>query len=196
MKEKLKNNYKGMILSIFPSVAFYMVYRIYSYKYAILTGFVIGFLIYGCKYKKFKKITAFDKIGIFGLVIQTVIGIVAENPKTYFLYPLMQNIVLSSICLVSLVMKTNAISYIAKDFSESEEIQEILNPAYRRLTLIWGLYFIFRMVIKIVGLIKLSFDQLYVINWFSGAPINALLLLYSFWYPNEYLRRLRENKSI
>lgn len=191
-----KTQYKEIIWSTLPAIVFYLVYKIFSYKYAILIGFLLGFYAYGHKYTKHKKLSTFDKIGVFGLLTQTVIGLIAENPKIYFLYPLAQNIVFASVFLISLIIDNDAISYIAKDFSESEEILKLCKPTYRRLTLIWGLYFTFKIVVKVIGLIKLSFDQLYIINWILGTPGTALLLIYSFWLPNKYFKSLEEHEVV
>jgi len=188
----LKKSSKEVVSGILPAITFYVVYKMFSYQYALITGILIGLLIYGHKYRKSKKISAFDKIGLFGLVTQTLIGLIAENPKTYFLYPLIENALFGCIFLISLIMKTDAISFIAREFTESEDILKLLRPAYRKLTLIWGLYFALRMSIKIFGLLKLSFDQLYAINWILGMPISTFLLIYSFSYPNKYFKRLKE----
>lgn len=192
----MKRSYKEAIVSAFPAIVFYVVYKFFSYQYALIIGILIGIFVYGHKYKKFKKISTLDKIGLFGLIIQTIIGLIAKNPKIYFLYPLIENIIFALIFFLSLMMKTDAISFIARDFTDSEDIMNLLRPAYRKLTLLWGLYYVLRIVIKILGLLKLSFEQLYIINWIFGMPVSAFLVIYTFSYPNKYYKQLEISKNM
>ena len=91
----MRNRYKTILFSLIPAIIFIISYRLLTFKYAVIIGFTLGIIIYTGKYLKNKKLTVFDYLGMFGLVSQTVISIIAENPKIYFVYPLVENSIYS-----------------------------------------------------------------------------------------------------
>jgi len=85
----------------------------------------------------------------------------------------------------------------AKDFVESEHVLQLMRPTYRKLTIMWSVYFMIKAAVKVFGLMNWSFEQLYTINWILGTPISALLMFYSFTYPNRvYDKRHRVESKV
>lgn len=185
----MKSSYKTILISLLPAIIFFLVYKYISFRYAIILGFCIGVIIYLSKYIQEKRLTSFDYLGIFGLVFQTVIGFLAENPKTYFIYPLISSSIYAILFGISLLFKHDVVSYLAKDFVETEKIYIKCKPLYRTITYIWTFYFFIKVIIKLIGLYVWSFDLLYLVNWLIGTPITLLLLWFSFSYPEKYCER-------
>lgn len=181
----MRRSHKEVFLSVLPAIIFLLSYRNVSYKFALITGLVSGVIVFGYKYKANGKLSAFDNIGIFGLIVQSSISFIAEDPQMYFIYPIIQNAVFALVFIISLFTPLDACSYIAKDFTESEEILKLMRPTYKKLTIVWSMYYLVKMTVKIFGIMNWSFEQLYTVNWILGTPVSALLLFYSFTYPNR-----------
>ena len=177
---------KETMLSLIPALIFLVIYRTISFKMAIIYGFIFGAIIYTFKYMKNKSLTSFDYLGIFGLLSQTIIGYLAKNPMTYFIYPLIDNLLYMMIFIASLLIKKDAVSFLAKDYVESEEMFIKLKPAFKKISLIWAGFFGIKALIKIIGMTSWSFELLYSINWIIGTPLTLFLLWFSFTYPDKY----------
>lgn len=192
----MSRKYKEIILSLIPALIFLIVYRTLSFRIALICGFVIGAIIYISKYKKYKSLSSFDYLGIFGLVSQTIIGYLAKNPMTYFIYPLIENILYMIVFAASLIMKKDVISFLAKDYVESEEILVKLKPVFRKITLLWVVFFAIKLLVKIIGMTSWSFELLYSINWIMGTPISLFLLWFSFTYPDKFYKNKYEISNL
>lgn len=182
----MNSKFKEIILSLIPALIFLIMYKTTSFKMALICGFVIGAIVYITKYKRNKSLSSFDYLGIFGLLSQTIIGYMAKKPMTYFVYPLIENLLYMIVFAISLLVKKDAVSFIAKDYFDNEEMRTKLQPAFRKVSLIWAIFFGIKALIKIVGMTSWSFELLYSINWIMGTPLSLLLLWFSFTYPDKY----------
>jgi len=194
-EKNMRRSHREILLSVLPAILFLIVYKYVSYKVALIVGLMSGLLVFTLKYRSKGKFSAFDKIGIFGLVAQSSISIIAENPQIYFLFPLVQNIVFAAVFIISLFTSVDACSYIAKDFVDSESSLQLMRPTYRKLTVMWSLYYLLKVFVKIFGLMNWSFEELYTINWVLGTPVSLLLLFYSFSYPNKVYEKIHCENS-
>lgn len=182
----MNSKFKEILLSLIPALIFLIVYRTTSLKMAIIFGFTIGAIIYINKYRKSKSLSSFDYLAIFGLFSQTIIGYLAKNPMTYFVYPLIENLLYMMVFVVSLLIKKDAVSFLAKDYVENKDMLRKLKPAFNRLTLICAIFFGIKVLVKVIGMTSWSFELLYSINWIMGTPLSILLLWFSFTYPDKY----------
>lgn len=180
----MKKQHLEICRSLLPAVLFLIVFKVYSYDLALITGLAIGTAIYGYTYKKKGCLSALDKIGLLGLIIQSIIGLIANNEKMYFAYPLVQNAVVTMLLFISLFLKDDIISLIARDFNDEED-RELMRPTYRKLTMMWGVFFLIRTVVKVIGLLNWSFEMLYTVNWVLGTPVSVAMIYLSFSYPNK-----------
>jgi intracellular septation protein A len=192
----MRKSQKEIIKSLLPAILFMVVYKFYSYKIALGVGLIFGATIYISEYRKHRKLSSMDKLGLFGLIIQSVLGALASNPKVYFVYPLIENIVFAVIFIGSLFTKNNIISLFAKDYASDDKAYEIMKPAYYRLTLIWGVFFLIKAIIKGVGIMSWSFELLYSVNWILGTPLSVVLLWFSFNYPNIVYKKYNSGNEI
>lgn len=167
----MNSKFKEILLSLIPTSIFLIMYRTISFKVAIISGFAIGVIIYTYKYRKNKSLSSFDYLGIFGLLSQTIIGYLAKNPMTYFVYPLIENLLYMMVFAISLLIKKDAVSFLARDYVENEEMLIKLQPAFRKVSLIWVAFFGIKALIKIIGMTSWSFELLYTINWIMGTPL-------------------------
>lgn len=185
-----------MVKSLLPAILFMVVYKFYSYKIAIGVGLLFGAAIYISEYRKHSKLSNMNKLGLFGLIIQSILGALASNPNVYFVYPLIENIVFAVIFMGSLFTRNTIITLIAKDYVSDNKAYEIMKPAYYKLTLIWGLFFIIKAIIKGIGIMNWSFELLYSVNWILGTPLSIVLLWFSFQYPNMIYKKYNANNEI
>jgi len=162
----------------------------------VIVGFGIGIALYLHKYITDKHLSSVNILGIVGLVLQTIISLFAENPKMYFIYPIISSCIYTLAFGVSILLKKDIISILAKNMTKGEEIFELLKPTYRKLTIMWFGFFAFKTVVKLLGVSQLSFEILYSINWVLGTPVTMALMWFSYWYPQKALERMRLGKVI
>lgn len=179
-----KQGTREIIKSLFPAILFMVLYKNISFRVALIVAFAVGIVVYSMEYKKNRKLTSMDKLGIFGLITQTIMALFANNPKTYFIYPLIENVIFAIIFFGSLFLKMDAVTYISQDFTEGEALKELI-PLHRKLTTLWGIYYILKAVIKVIGLMSWSFDTLYWVSWITGTPMFIVLIWASFHYPRK-----------
>ncbi len=193
----MRDGYKDIVISVIPALAFILIYTYFSFGYAILSGFGIGIVVYTYKYFKHKRLSTLNYLGIFGLIIQTIISLISENQMTYFIYPIISNSVYASAFGISILAKKDLISIIGKSTCKTEEIFTVLRPTFKKVSIIWLTFFTIKAVIKLVGLYSLSFESLYLISWIVGTPMTVFLLWFTYWYPDIVYSRIKKNiKSI
>ena len=192
----MRRSHVEIIKSLFPALLFIFLYRVYSFILALIVGIISGILIYSVEFKKNKKFSSMDIMGILGLGVQIIMGLLVKNLKTYFIYPLIENAIFLTICIGLLFTKIDIVSYISRDYNAEDDF-DIMQPAYRKLTILWRIYFLIRVCIKVLGIMSWSFEMLFTINWIFGTPISIVLLWYSFYYPNKVYTCLKSsNKQV
>lgn len=190
-----KQGMREIIKSLLPAILFMILYKGISFKAALIVGFTVGIIIYSIEHRKNGKLTSMDKLGVFGLITQTIMALLAKNPKMYFIYPLIENLIFVVIFLGSLFLKMDAVTYISKDFTEGETLKDLI-PLHRKLTILWGIYYLVKALIKVIGLMKWSFDTLYWVSWITGTPMFIALVWASFYYPRKkYNKIMLEEKN-
>lgn len=170
--------------SLFPAILFMILYETTSFKLALVGGFLIGGVIYSIEFRKNNALSSMDKLGIFGLVTQTSLALLAKNPKTYFIYPIIENLFFAGVFLISLLLKTDAVTYISKDFTEGKSMKALV-PLQRKLTFLWGIYYIVKAIIKIIGYYNWTFETLYWVSWLTGTPMFIAMIWASFYFPKR-----------
>ncbi len=188
----MNTKYREMLREVIPAIVFMVIYKYISFSWAVLISFGIGLIIYVREYLKLKKLKPFSYLGIFSLVTQTIISFVFKNPKAYYVYPLISNSIYAFIFGVSLIRKKDIVSYLARDLCEREEDFYILKPAFRRVTIMWFIFYVLKIIIKGFGLMNWSFDTLYYVNFVLGMPVTLYLIWYSFDYPEKYYKRVQK----
>lgn len=188
----MNSKFKEILREIIPAIIFMVIYKYISFSWAVSSSFGIGLTIYIQEYIKLKKLKPFSYLGIFSLVSQTIISFVFTNPKVYYVYPLISNSVYTFIFGVSLIIKKDVISYLARDLCEREEDFYILKPAFRRVTIMWFIFYLLKVIIKGFGFINWSFDTLYYVNLFFEMPATLYLIWYSFVYPEKYYKKVKK----
>lgn len=191
----MKSKYNDIFISCIPAIIFILVYRNYTFKIAVITGFGIGIVLFIHKYITRKSLSSINKLGFVGLIIQTAISLIAENENMYFVYPIISNSIYSLAFGISILINKDLISIIARSMISNEGTFELLKPVYRKISGIWFVFFLLKTVTNLIGLGTLSFEILYGVNWTLGTPITLMLLWFSFWYPNKILAKLRINET-
>lgn len=81
----MKKKFEEVLLSLIPAIIFLFLYKMVSFRSAVVVGFLLGGVVYTWKYVRYKKLMSFDYLGMFSLIVQSIVGVLAENPKTYFI---------------------------------------------------------------------------------------------------------------
>lgn len=187
---------EDLIISFIPSISFMFIYKLISFKVALMISLLFGCIIYSLKILKYKKLTTLNILGVIGLITSTLLGLLTNNPTTMFLYPIISNFVYGILFTGSYFTQNDIISSIAKSFIESDEVFITVRPGLRFTNLIWGGYYIIKVFIKLI-MIKsnISFDIIYSINWLMGYPVFISLYLFSYKYSERYYLKLKRVKN-
>ncbi len=177
---------KNLIIGLFPALLFYLLYNNVSFTVAVIVGFIISVSANIFQYKKTNKVSLFYLLGFVGVVVQTIAGLLVNNEQSYFLVPAILNFIYGSLFFGSLFMKENLVMRISREFLKRTIDLTPYIPVYKLLTIIWGAFFYFKGLIKVLGVYNLSVNELIWLNWILGSPLYIALFALSAWLPNWY----------
>ncbi len=187
---RILKHQKDLLISIMPAIIFMLVYNSISFRIAIIVGLVIGTLVYAISFYYHKNLTPLNILGIIGLLASSFLGFITDNPRTVFVYPIVSGLIYATIFIGSYFTKFDVISIVARGFYESEVIFDQCRPSLRRLTLLWGGFYLIKVGLKLFILRSTtSIELIYGLNWIMGYPLTILMTFVSFKYPDRYYFR-------
>jgi hypothetical protein len=102
------------------------------------------------------------------------------------------DILLGATVLTSLAISRPIASWVASDvypFTPEMRASETFVEVMRTVTLVWGLYFLARAVVRLIALLTLSTDHYVLVIALSDAPFLIALLAWSIHYTSGAFRR-------
>jgi intracellular septation protein A len=132
------------------------------------------------------------RIGLAIALVQAVAALASRSPIGYFAPPVIVNLVYGSAFLVSVAIGRPLAGVLALEtYPLSPEIRAL--PAVRRtfahISVVWGLYLLFRAAFRLVVLLNYSVDVYVLVNVLTAGPMIAGLMMWSFWYGLRKIRR-------
>lgn len=182
----MNNKSLDIFKSLISTLIFILFYKYFPFRVAAILGILYGGIFFIYKYKKYKKLGSFDIVAITGLLIQFILVVISKNKVIYFVYPIISNLIYAIIFGVSLVRKKDVASFLAKDMCTNKKTYIILLPAFRKITFLWLIFFLFKAIIGVSGIIFFPFESLYWIQWIIGTPGYFLLSWFGFYYCKRY----------
>jgi hypothetical protein len=178
--------------SIFPPLIFLAVNAWVGFDWAI--GVALAIAIGLAFLRIFRRESLFYALGgvvavLFAYLLSRLIG----GAEGYFLPSIVNSAVLVLLCIVSvLVGKPLAAwsSYLTRRWPLQWYWQPLIRPAYTEVTLIWGLFFLFKVITQLGLFQNQQADTLAWVSWISGWPALVLLLIASYLYGSWRLERL------
>ncbi len=192
----MENKLLEVSKSLISTLIFVLLYRYLPFKVAVIIGVIYGALFYIHKYIKYRRLESFDTVAVTGLAVQLLLSLISKNKMVYFIYPIISNSVYSAIFGVSLVRKKDVASYLAKDMCRDKETYTTLLPAFRRITFLWLGFFLLKAFVGAFGIIYLSFEDIYWIQWVIGTPGYFLLSWFGFYYCKKYYIKVKSLEAL
>ncbi len=192
----MENKLLEVSKSLISTLIFVLLYRYLPFKVAVIIGVLYGALFYIHKYIKYRRLESFDTVAVTGLAVQLLLSLISKNKMVYFIYPIISNSVYAAIFGVSLVRKKDVASYLAKDMCRDKETYTTLLPAFRRITFLWLGFFLLKAFLGALGIIYLSFEDIYWIQWVIGTPGYFLLSWFGFYYCKKYYIKVKSLEAL
>lgn len=76
------------------------------------------------------------------------------------------------------VRNKSILHYLAKDF-EIRSLEQIPVSDMKSINVIWIIYFVLKIIVKLVGILYLDFNMLYWIVFLQGDPMMILMIVIS-----------------
>jgi intracellular septation protein A len=128
------------------------------------------------------------------VLIQGVIGLAFGSAKVYLAQPVVLNLLLGLVFLVTTLRGKPFAGLFAEElypFPAEVKESETFRRAFGRVSVVWAVYFLLRGLIRLY-MLRGSVDAFVVVNFVTGFPIIAALVSWSVWYITRSFRRSEE----
>jgi hypothetical protein len=131
------------------------------------------------------------RIALVLVATRAVVGLSSGSARVYLAQEIGIDALLACVVLGSLAGKRPFASWF------TEEIQPVppavsssvsFRGAMRRITIVWGGYFLIRALVRLTALLTLTTDQFVLVAALSDAPFLVALLAWSVYYASRTLR--------
>lgn len=143
-------------------------------------------------YKK-EKLT-YALFGVLGVLFLSSLAFLTNNAANYYLGGLISSFSLATLSLGSLLFNRPVVaimSHLARGWPMEWFLRKDILPAYREVTLIWGLLFSLRGALQLTLYLRGSVTALAFTNAILGFPFTSTILLSSYIYGLFRLNRLK-----
>lgn len=162
---------------VIPAALFNIVYNIIGIIPAVVIS--ILFSLFSVIYSKAKGngngIKNSQIIGILGLICSAVAIILSGDEKTYYIPSVFQNMLFLGFAIALSVKRKSILHYLTKDF-EIPSLERIPETDMMSVNIIWIIYFVLKIIVKIAGIMYLDFNTLYWVVFLQGDPMMLLMI--------------------
>jgi hypothetical protein len=125
------------------------------------------------------------------VALQAVVGLVTGSARLYLAQPAIVGVVVGLVFLASAVTARPLVGLVAVDLLRAPpeiEADEDFHRAFRLVTLVWAGYLLARALARLAVLAFSSVEWFLVVTAVTGAPLMAVLALWSAAYAVRALR--------
>lgn len=177
---------------ILPTIIFYLIYQVVGIANATVISSVYSLVQILLKYKKDKTISNTQVLGFIGLILSSVAITFTDNEKLYYIPALINNFIIALFMLVLALKKKSILHYITKDFN-IRWLDHIDEVNILKLNYVWMIFFLLKIVSKIVGILFLDFDILYWVIFLLGDPAMVVVIGISIYFIKKQNTPLTKN---
>lgn len=200
MKRLLKEVYEELILvlkgrtldTLIPPILFAIALGIFGLEIALIIAVSIALIILGFRaYKKEEIKYAF--FGVIAVSIAALFSYLNQNPVTYFIPDIIGSGLSVVIAVFSLIIKKPMAAYLShltRGWPLDWFWRDDVRPAYKEVTYLWLLYFIFRTALETTIYLTGNVNQFVWVNTLLGFPLLISILTISYIYGIWRLRKL------
>ena len=135
------------------------------------------------------------RIGLVLVVLQAVVGLVADSERVYLAQPVLITGVYGLVfCVSAAIGRPLAGAFAGEMYPFPPEVKasQTYRSAFCRISLVWGVYLLIRSGVRLATLSTGSVESFLAINFVTGVPLTALLMSWSVWYGVRFFRRSAE----
>jgi intracellular septation protein A len=135
------------------------------------------------------------RVALAIVLVQAVIGLVADSAKVYLAQPVLVNGVFGTAFVVSAFIKRPLAGVFASEmypFPDEVRVSRTFIHVFGRVSLAWGAYLLARSAVRMITLAETSVDAFVLVNFATGVPLTAGLMSWSVWYGIRGFRRSDE----
>lgn len=170
--------FKPLCNIFIPAILFYAVYHAAGIIPAVIISAAYSSL--SIIYSKLRNNTVKNSsiIGILGLISSAVMILFAGEEKLYYVPSIIQNILFLGFTVVLSIQRKSILHYLTKDF-EIESLKRVPEESMFSVNVIWIMYFMLKILVKILGILYLEFNALYWIVFLLGDPMTIIVVILS-----------------
>jgi len=177
----------------FPVLFFYAGWKLSGLLLGVLLATAVGVGAY--LYERHKERPGLvARLALAFVLIQGVIGLAFGSAKVYLAQPVILNLGLGLVFLVTTLRGKPFAGQFAEElypFPPEVKESETFKRAFARVSVVWAVYFLLRSIIRLY-MLGGSIDAFVVVNVVTGFPIIAGLMSWSVWYITRFFRRSEE----
>ncbi len=191
--------------ALVPITIFYILHRFgQPLTGALLAiGWSVGLLV--IKYWHSRRIELFPALAIPIVLIELIGTLITKNPDFYLAAAAIDNALWGLLFLGSLVLIRPLIQIFAEllnpglgspEFLSHFEIPvQLYRSAWRILTVIWGVVYLFKAFILIITQLKLPLEAFLIFRTASGLPVLVVMLFFTYRFPRWYWGRASDKNQ-
>lgn len=177
-----------------PLAIFFVGWKLAGLGTGIAAAVVFGLAMFAHERRRGRPATVI-RLALVLVAIRAIVGIVSGSASTYLATEIGIDAVLASAVLASLATQRPFASWFASDVYPFP--REVLDsPTYRavirRITVVWGAYFLIRGIVRLAALLTLSTDRYALVVALTDVPFLLELLAWSVYYSIDRFRHSEE----
>ncbi|HVS29673.1 MAG TPA: VC0807 family protein [Solirubrobacteraceae bacterium] len=177
-----------------PIAAFYVGWKLIGLIAGITLATLFGLLVYRHE-RRSGRPAIVVRVALGLVLIRAIVGLISRDTTVYLGQEIALDALLGSITLGSLVLRRPLAAAFAREiyeFPEAMRESHSFTSVFRRVTAVWGVYFLLRGGVRLIALLTLSTGNYLLVAALSDAPFLLALLAWSVLYTGRRLRRSEE----
>jgi hypothetical protein len=175
-----------------PVLAFYVVWKLAGLGAGIAAGSATAVALFAWERRRGRSgLGASFGLGLAG--VQAIVGMLSGSAIGYLAPPAIANGLYGLLFVGSVVIgRPLAGVFAAETYPFPPEIRtsSLFRRVFAIVSLAWGLALLARCALRLLVLAQGDVDLFVVVSVATGFPVNAALIVWSFWYPLRRFRRV------
>ena len=178
-----------------PIVAFYVAWKLVGLTAGIASGTAVAVALFAWERRRGRSGLG-ASLGLGMACVQAIVGFLSGTAVGYLAPPVIANGIYGLVFVTSVLVRRPLAGVFAAEtypFAADVRASALFRRVFSIVSLAWGAAFLARCAVRLVVLARGDVDVFIVVNLATGLPLNAALMVWSFWYPLRRFRRALAN---
>jgi len=181
-----------LIGAVAPMLIYYVGHKMGRDMAGAVIASVWGMVVMGWVYCRSHELDGFAAIGAAYSVAGLAGLLVTKDPDWYLYSPIVSDVVLGGVFLVSMVLRRPLIQVLAEQaagkyaFPDQVRKSGYYRSLWFRLSLCWGGVYVLRGLVSWFILVSFPVEVFLTAQVVLGWPVVGGMIAFSFWYPKRY----------